>query len=277
MTFKSSISTKGFLKPARAPDVGPAPLLQWIPINQLVVDAAYQRPILGAGRQNVNRIAAHFDWTKFAPVIVAPIEGGLFAVVDGQHRTTAALLVGISSVPCQVIQADPSRQASAFRAINGSTTRVSALALHAAAIVAGDTDAVALDRVCREAGVEILRYPVSSDRIRPGQTLALEVLNKGWRTLGDRKFKRCLWCVTKTSNNVPGALCADVLRALFELHPRIAGIVDFDDRVNDAFWQIDLIARMRAAQAIKAQPDERRGVWLILAEIIGDLLSERGL
>ena len=83
----------------------PAPILQWIETDRLVVDTEYQREIGRRGATNVIQIAEHFDWSKFAPVIVAPIEGGRFAIVDGQHRTTAAMLRDIKEVPCQVVQA----------------------------------------------------------------------------------------------------------------------------------------------------------------------------
>ncbi|MEP9354897.1 ParB N-terminal domain-containing protein [Xanthobacter sp. KR7-65] len=69
-------------------------------VQKLVVDPEYQREMSRRGVSNVRRISENFDWSKFAPVIVAPVEGGRFAVVDGQHRTTAAMLRGIESVPC---------------------------------------------------------------------------------------------------------------------------------------------------------------------------------
>jgi hypothetical protein len=47
------ISTEGFEKPASLP-AGAAPMLRWMKIEDLVVDPAYQRPIIGNGRQNVD-------------------------------------------------------------------------------------------------------------------------------------------------------------------------------------------------------------------------------
>ena len=92
-----AISTEGF-EPIRDRADDPAPILQWIKISDLVVDPAYQRPIFGEGRRNVDRIARNFRWSYFAPVVISPIEGGSFAIIDGQHRTTAAALLGIESV-----------------------------------------------------------------------------------------------------------------------------------------------------------------------------------
>ena len=121
--------------------VGPAPVLQWLPIDQLGIDPAYQRDILRRGHDNIGRIARRFDWRKFGTVIVAPIAGGRYAIVDGQHRTTAAAVRGIESVPCQIIMADPGEQAAAFAAINGAVTGMTPLQLHAARVAAGDPDA----------------------------------------------------------------------------------------------------------------------------------------
>jgi hypothetical protein len=129
------ISTEGFEKP-KSVSAGAAPMLQWLKITDLVVDPAYQRPIVGKGRQNVDRIARAFAWSCFAPVVVSPVAGGKFAIIDGQHRTTAATLVGFDSVPCQIVIAAKEEQAAAFKAINGTTTPISIMALHAAALVA---------------------------------------------------------------------------------------------------------------------------------------------
>jgi hypothetical protein len=128
-------------------------MLQWIKIADLVIDPSYQRPILGEGRRNVARIARHFRWSYFAPVVVSPVEGGRFAIIDGQHRTTAAALVGIKTVPCQVVIAARDEQAAAFKAINGATTRISRMALQAAAVVANEPAAIEVAEICPPQGL----------------------------------------------------------------------------------------------------------------------------
>jgi hypothetical protein len=82
------LNCKRFDNPASTFAPGPAPQLQWIAIEFLVVDTDYQREISRRGAINVMQIAEHFDWSKFAPVIVAPVEGGRYAIVDGRHRDT---------------------------------------------------------------------------------------------------------------------------------------------------------------------------------------------
>jgi hypothetical protein len=70
-------------------DRNPA-MLQWLALDRLVIDDAYQRPLLPGTWKSIEKIAANFQWSRFSPVLVAPIAGGLFAVIDGQHRVHAA-------------------------------------------------------------------------------------------------------------------------------------------------------------------------------------------
>jgi hypothetical protein len=196
------ISIEGFEKP-KSVSAGAAPMLQWLKITDLVVDPAYQRPIVGKGRQNVDRIARAFSWSCFAPVVVSPVAGGKFAIIDGQHRTTAATLVGFDSVPCQIVIAAKEEQAAAFKAINGTTTPISIMALHAAALVACEPWAVQIAHVCACAQVELLRYPVPTDRQEPGQTMAVGAIAQCLKRYGEATLITALQCVTQTSNNEP--------------------------------------------------------------------------
>jgi hypothetical protein len=70
------LNSKRFNSPTSDFAPGPAPFLEWIAIERLVVDTEYQREIGRRGATNVIQIAEHLDWSKFAPVIVAPVEGG---------------------------------------------------------------------------------------------------------------------------------------------------------------------------------------------------------
>jgi hypothetical protein len=90
------------------------------------------------------------------------LRGGKFAIIDGQHRTTSAAIVGFDSAPCQIVVAAREEQAAAFKAINGTTAPISKMALHAAALVAREPWAVQMAHVCASAEVELLRYPCPS-------------------------------------------------------------------------------------------------------------------
>ncbi len=245
-----SISTEGFERP-KTVAAGAAPMLQWLKIVDLIVDPAYQRPIVGNGRRNVDRIARSFSWSCFAPVVVSPVEGGKFAIIDGQHRTTAAALAGFETVPCQVVIAVREEQAAAFKAINGITTPISRMALHAAALVAKEPWAVQLADVCARAEVELLRYPVPSDKQAPGQTMAVGAIAQCLKRYGPETLITALQCVTQTANNQPGALSARLIKALCDVLHGDHRRRDSGLALLEAFDAIDLIA-VQDASAVDA-------------------------
>jgi hypothetical protein len=233
------ISTEGFEKP-NSLSAGAAPMLQWIKIVDLIVDPAYQRPIVGKGRRNVDRIARAFSWSCFAPVVVSPVEGGKFAIIDGQHRTTAAALVGLDSVPCQIVIAAREEQAAAFKAINGITTPISRMALHAAALVAKEPWAIQLAEACACAEVELLRYPVPTNMQSPGQTMAVGAIAHCLKRYGKATLITALQCVTQTDNNTPGCLSARTIKALCDVLNGNQRWRDAGTALFEAFDAIDL-------------------------------------
>jgi ParB-like nuclease domain len=235
------ISTEGFEKPKSA-SAGAVPMLQWLRIDDLVVDPAYQRPIVGNGRRNVDRIAREFSWSCFAPVVVSPVEGGKFAIIDGQHRTTSAAILGFESVPCQIVIAALEEQAAAFKAINGTITPISQMALHAAALVASEPWAVQIAHVCACAQVELLRYPVPANKQNPGQTMAVGAITQCLKRYGEETLIMALHCVTQTANNQPGALSARTIKALCDVLDGDPERRDSGLALLEAFDSIDLAA-----------------------------------
>jgi hypothetical protein len=240
------ISIGGFTKPETVA-AGAAPMLRWIKIADLVIDPAYQRPIIGTGRLNVIRIANSFSWSCFAPVVVSPVEGGKFAIIDGQHRTTAAAIVGIECVPCQVVIAAQQEQAVAFKAINGTTTPISQMALHAAALVASEPLAIQIAQACEGADVELLRYPIPVDRLRPGQTLAAGAIARCLKQYGEATLILALRCVTQTSNNKPGAVSARIIKALCAVLHGNPEWLDQGSKLLEVVDSIDLMAIQKAS------------------------------
>jgi hypothetical protein len=245
-----AISTESFERP-KTVAAGAAPMLQWIRIDQMVVDPWYQRPIVGKGRRNVDRIARAFSWSCFAPVVVSPVEGGKFAIIDGQHRTTAAALAGFASVPCQIVVAAREEQARAFKAINGVTTPISRMALHAAAVVAGEPWAEQVTDICTRGGVELLRYPVPIDKQAAGQTMAVGAIAQCLKRYGHDTLITALQCVTQTANNVQGALSARTIKALCHVLHGDPARRDSGLALLEAFDSIDL-ADLQARAVVDA-------------------------
>lgn len=159
--------------------------LKWIPIGHLYIDPSYQREVLRAGLKNIRKIAEGFNWAYFAPIVVAPRGAKKFAVIDGQHHSLAALCRGdIEQVPCLVTDADYATQARAFSIINGDVTRLSTLHVHRASVAAGDAEAVAIDAVCRAAGVKVAAYAKPKDILQGNETLAIGTLKNAIRRYG---------------------------------------------------------------------------------------------
>jgi hypothetical protein len=211
------LSTQRFSSPASQFSPGPAPFLEWIETSRLVVDVTYQREIGRRGAVNVNQIAENFDWSKFAPVIVAPVEGGQFAIVDGQHRTTAAILRGQEKVPCQVVQADRAKQAAAYAAVNGNITKTTPQQLYHARLAANESHALALAEVCSAAEVEILRKNLTRSEIKKGQTYAVTALSRCLSLYGRDTLITALQCITQTADGNAGFVRSTIIEALCEV------------------------------------------------------------
>lgn len=195
-------------------DAGKKPELKWIPISKLVIDPAYQRQILERGKRNVRKIATEFRWTRFEPVVVAPVAGGRYAIINGQHRATGAAMRGIKEIPCAVVDADKAEQAAAFAAINGDVTAVTSLQLFYAALAANQRGAKALQTVCAQAKVTICRYPVPATEMKVGETLAIGALERCLSIYGDVVLGFALQCITGTGGGNPGLVRAQIVRAL---------------------------------------------------------------
>ncbi len=167
-----------FACPASPPDPGSPPMLQWIEIALLRVDPRYQRDLRPDNVRAIGRIAEGFDWSKFSTVHVAPIEGGLYAIIDGQHRTHAAAAIGAEKVPCQVTHMNLRQQASAFAAINGLAMQVTPIQVFRAALAAEEAWAVEVRKVCEDAGCVAMTYNISQRYKKAGEIHAIGYLRK---------------------------------------------------------------------------------------------------
>lgn len=159
-------------KPPAQFNPGPAPMLQWVSIEQLVIDESYQRELKRGNWTAIHKIAASFRWSRFSPVFVAPVEGGRFAIIDGQHRAHAAVICGVTELPCQVVQMSREEQAASFAAVNGLVTKVTPLQIYRAALVAREDWALACEKACADADCRLMTYKNSTDARRTGEIYA---------------------------------------------------------------------------------------------------------
>lgn len=214
---------------------GPRPQLKWLSISQLVLDNDYQRPLSGGNWSRIMKIAEAFDWSHFTPCMVAPVEGGKFAMIDGQHRTHAAVICGQTEVPCAIVDLDEAAQAQAFVAVNAQVTTVLPHHVFTAALAAGDPTARATVAVIEDAGAKLV--------LRSGSSLS--------------KAPREIYCVAWVWDQVRqgrGKLLTHLLRA-------VAASPDADD---PWMWSYPFLSAFMIAVR-KAPRAERRDLGPFLA------------
>jgi hypothetical protein len=253
MTVARVLDTKGYSAITVPSSFGKAPRLEWLALRDLVIDPDYQRDITSVGRSNVRRIAANFNWAMFTTVMVSSVGGNKYAIVDGQHRCTAAALCGVDRVPCAIVDAAPGEQARAFRAINGNVTRMHTLHLHHAAVAAGEPVAVRIAEACRRAGVTIMRSPVPVEDIKPGQTNVVLTIGKALQRFGDKVVELALRTIVATGDGNTGMLSRIVIWGTAEVlndHPEWHAD---EAALRRAFDTVDLDELQRRATAAAAR------------------------
>lgn len=200
---------------------GPAPMLQWIKIDDLVVDDRYQRDLKAGNWTAIQRIANGFKWSRFSSVFVAPIEGGKFAIIDGQHRTHAAAICGFAEVPCQVVQMTLQEQAASFAAVNGLVTKVTIWQIYKAALAAGEEWALKCHQVCVDAGCSLMTGNNSADAKGAGEIYAIGLI----RSYVDKGKSRVLTFMLKSLRQSQGG-ADSALWSNEVLRPMMSAVVD---------------------------------------------------
>lgn len=184
--------------------------MEMLPISKLYVDTVYQRAVSSGSVRNIKRICEKFDWAKFLPVIVTQ-EGDTYSVVDGQHRTMAALTIGIDQVPCYVLSCSASEAAAAFAAINGNVTPVQPIDLWFAELAAQEPKALSLQRVLDAAGVKITR---KKEGHLVGETRSVNVLARALDFYGSATLTTILQCIVECGDGNPGMITGAVVNGI---------------------------------------------------------------
>lgn len=174
------------------------PELVWLEISDLVIDDTYQRKINPRGHKNIEVIAADFWWSRFTPLLVAPIGDGRFAVIDGQHRTHSAAICGYKTVPALVVSMSLHEQARAFSWVNGNVTNITPFQIFRAALVANEDWAVLSDAVVRNGCCQLMTSNASAKNKKSGEIYCIGLVrdhvrdgNGKYVTAGLRALRDC--------------------------------------------------------------------------------------
>ncbi len=228
-------------------DLGPAPRLEWLPVEQLGVDRRYQREMGKDNWAHVHRILREWNWLHYQPIVVAPKEGGAgYVVVDGQHRLEAAKHPLIDRLPCYVVDAvDVAQQARAFVALNARRIGVTRLQRFWAAHAAGEPTAKRIYRICSEAGVTITK---SGGVLPPKTTFATFTIEK-LLPLGGGNITAALKILAATHGDKPDVFKSAWIFALTNL----VAAKDVDrDRLVRTMTGVDLDQVAAAARSARA-------------------------
>jgi hypothetical protein len=188
----------------------PAPVLQWLKVADLVVDERYQRPLQSSNWASIHKIAADFMWSRFSAVLVAPIEGGRYAIIDGQHRTHAAAMIGIEAVPAMIVMIHAHEQAKAFVDVNTRRVAIHPATIFKAALAAREEWAVNAVEAVQAAGCRLLTSPTALRDRKPGDIMSIALI-RGAVASGKS------WAVTES------------LKALMEFEPN--SVANFSDLI----------------------------------------------
>lgn len=168
------------------PPLGSMPVLQFIPLDQLMIDGDYQRSIEGGESQSlIRKIAQHWNWDLCQPLVVSRRTDRSLFVIDGQHRLAAGRMRGdISQLPCVVVDyADPADEAASFVNLNQQRRRLSKLELFKAAVASGDGQALAIVAAIDGAGLSLA--PHSNYTVwKPGMINNIGGIEAAWRKHG---------------------------------------------------------------------------------------------
>ena len=265
MSQYRAISIEGMAEPLGIADQ-PSPMLQWIEVAAMVIDDHYQRPINHGGWRTVRAIAANFRWSCFTPVLLAPIEGGQFAVIDGQHRVHAALLCGIKSVPAMVVPIAATEQAMAFVTVNTARTSMSNYNLYRAGLASGEEWAIQAREAVDASGCTLMTFNPSSGTRKPGEIYAVGLV-RAMVTKGHAGAVTLALTAIRAVDT--GGNSAVLLYSDWMLNPLIKAVAEFPEL--DAATLTDMLRRKRPFHVMDAAErlarEEKRSIGNVAREI----------
>lgn len=174
------------------------PIFEDVDPCTLLVDEGYQRDSSERSLKLVRKIVAGWDWAKFKTPVAVLADAGL-ELIDGQHTAIAAAThPDIAKIPVMIVEVPERKErAEAFIGQNMNKVAVTSAQLHVAAVAAGIGEAQAIELVCREAGVTIMRAQPGAGRWKPAQTIAVTAIGALIRGRSENVAVRVMSCLAR--------------------------------------------------------------------------------
>lgn len=127
-----------------------------VPTGLLNIDTTYQA-LAPRNPRLIREIGKTFDLAVFGRLRVVRRENGALFIVDGRHRWEGGKIAGRMLLPCDIYDVrDRKREIDIFLACNTRIRKVPQGMLFMAEVAAGDSEAVALNRLVQDAGLAIV-------------------------------------------------------------------------------------------------------------------------
>lgn len=221
------------IKVERGPVRNVPPTLEWIAVDRLQVDPAYQREVDGPhSRKIVSGMIKGWDWALCQPLVVSRrLDGGLF-ILDGQHRHRGAFERGdIPHLPCVILSdVDHEGEAAAFVALNTKRQRLNQGDIFLAMLAAGDSEAVIIAQLLARTGWRQTKTR-NTDRWEAGDLNCAPMLVKAMKTHGEAAIRNSLTALGEAYEGRPVSCSATLLRGLLNIYRD----GDLDGEDPDAF------------------------------------------
>lgn len=234
----------------RGPQRGAPPSLEFIALDRLAVDPAYQRAADTAqSRRIIVGMVKGWDWTLCQPLVVSRRLDGSLWILDGQHRHAGAAERGdIAHLPCVVISGIAlDSEASTFVKLNTERQRLSQTDIFNAMLAAGDPAAREVALLLDQTGWRMTRKK-NPAAWRPGEMISAPKLVRQLKLYGARPVRAALTTLRAAYPDQAVRATATVLLALIQIYrggtdrpwtlgtDRCAELAAAMSRVDPATW-----------------------------------------
>ncbi|MFC0204697.1 hypothetical protein [Novosphingobium soli] len=206
--------------PTAGPQKGAPPSLEWIAVDRLNVDAAYQRATDGPNsRKVIFGMVKEWDWALCQPLVVSRRADGSLYVLDGQHRKEGAEERGdIPHLPCVVVSdRDRAGEAETFVALNTRRQKLSQADIFNGMLAAGDESAKATQILLQETGWRIRSHGASS-AYHPGDLGCAPMLARAVAAHGEAVVRNALTALREAYPDKAVTTAATLLKALIAIY-----------------------------------------------------------
>lgn len=196
------------------------PTLEWIAVDRLQVDPAYQRATDGPNsRKIIVGMVKAWDWALCQPLVVSRRADGSLFILDGQHRHTGAVERGdIPHLPCVILSGcDTESEAEAFVALNTKRQKLSQADIFHGMLAAGDETAKATALLLEQTGWRIVGH-TSTNAYRPGDLACAPMLANAVRVHGEPIVRNALTSLREAYQDKAVTNAATLIKALLSIY-----------------------------------------------------------